>query len=75
MTENGWQIRVRDEGQGFDRAALQHAAERLWRGDQSRRMDGHNGLGLWSAAQAIRAHKGELILGNWEAGGEVLVRF
>lgn len=75
MTENGWQIRVRDEGPGFDRAALQHAAERLWRGDQSRRMDGHNGLGLWSAAQVIRAHKGELILGNWEAGGEVLVRF
>ena len=37
--------------------------------------DGHHGLGLWSAAQAIRAHKGELVLGNWEEGGEVFVRF
>ena len=27
------------------------------------------GLGLWSAAQAIRAHKGELVLGNWGRRG------
>ena len=75
MTDNGWQVCVKDEGIGFDEEAVRHAAERLWRGEKSRRTDGHHGLGLWSAAQAIRAHKGELVLGNWEEGGEVLVRF
>lgn len=75
MTDNGWQVCVKDEGTGFDEEAVRHAAERLWRGEKSRRTDGHHGLGLWSAAQAIRAHKGELVLGNWEEGGEVFVRF
>ena len=75
MTDNGWQVCVKDEGTGFDEEAVRHAAERLWRGEKSRRTDGHHGLGLWSAAQAIRAHKGELVLGNWEEGGEVLARF
>lgn len=76
MTENGWQICVRDEGKGFDEEEIRHAAERLWRGEKSRRTDGHHGLGLWSAAQVIRANRGELRLGNWgKKGGEVLVRF
>nr|WP_317378557.1 HAMP domain-containing sensor histidine kinase [uncultured Faecalimonas sp.] len=74
MTESGWQICVRDEGKGFDEEEMRHAAERLWRGEKSRRADGHHGLGLWSATQVIRAHEGELRLGNWEEGGEVLVR-
>ena len=69
MTDNGWQVCVKDEGTGFDEEAVRHAAERLWRGEKSRRTDGHHGLGLWSAAQAIRAHKGELVLGNWEGRG------
>ena len=29
MTDNGWQIVVRDEGEGFSKAALRHATERL----------------------------------------------
>lgn len=75
MTAHGWQISVRDEGKGFDEEAVRHAAERLWRGEKSRRTDGHHGLGLWSAEQVIHSHKGELVLGNWKEGGEVLVRF
>ena len=29
MTDNGWQVCVRDEGIGFDEEAVRHAAERL----------------------------------------------
>lgn len=70
-----WQIVVRDEGPGFSKAALHHATERLWRDDSSRGSDGHNGLGLWFAAQVVQNHGGELELHSLESGGMVSIRF
>ena len=70
-----WQIVVRDEGPGFSKAALHHATERLWRDDSSRGSDGHNGLGLWFAAQVVQNHGGELELHSLESGGMVTIRF
>jgi signal transduction histidine kinase len=75
MEGRGWQVTVRDEGPGFSKAALQHAAERLWRGDAARGADGHNGLGLWFAAQAVKTHTGQLELNNGKSGGVVTIRF
>lgn len=75
MAEGGWQVTVRDEGPGFSKSALHHATERLWRGDAARGTDGHNGLGLWFAAEVVKAHAGQLELGNCESGGVVTVRF
>lgn len=75
MSEGGWQIAVRDEGPGFSKAALHHGTERLWRGDTARGADGHNGLGLWSAAQVIKTHAGQLELNNCHSGGMVTIKF
>ncbi len=75
MTEDGWQVTVRDEGPGFSAAALRHGTKRLWRGDSARGSSGHNGLGLWFAARVIRAHAGQLELDNCNSGGLVTIKF
>lgn len=75
MKEDGWQVIVRDEGSGFSKSALRHAAERFWRGDAARAADGHNGLGLWFAAQVAKTHGGQLELSNSDSGGVVTIRF
>ena len=75
MIPNGWQITVCDEGAGFSKAALVHGTERLWRDDTSRSADGHHGLGLWFAHQVIRAHSGNIKLGNSDTGGRVVINF
>lgn len=75
MVDGGWQVVVSDEGPGFSNAALLHGTERLWRGDTAREADGHNGLGLWFAAQVVNIHGGKLELGNAPAGGVVTMRF
>lgn len=74
-TENSWQIRVWDEGSGFSKGALAHATERLWRDDTSRSANSHHGLGLWFAAQVIKAHAGTLNLSNTPSGGMVTISF
>lgn len=73
MTDSGWQVTVRDDGPGFTPAALRHATERLWRDDAARGDDGHNGLGLWFAAQVAQAHAGRLEMRNGNPGGVVTV--
>lgn len=75
MIDGGWQVTVRDEGPGFSKAAIHHATERLWRDDTARGVDGHNGLGLWFAAQVTKAHAGQLELSNWDSGGMVSIKF
>jgi signal transduction histidine kinase len=75
MADGGWQVIVRDEGSGFSKAALHHATERLWRGDAARGTDGHNGLGLWFAAQEAKMHEGQLELRNCDSGGVVTIKF
>ncbi len=75
MADSGWQVTVCDEGPGFSKAALQHATERLWRGDTARGADGHNGLGLWFAAQVVKTHEGQLYLSNTKSGGAVIIKF
>ncbi len=75
MIDNGWQITVCDEGPGFSNAALHHATERLWRDDPARGVDGHNGLGLWFAAQVVKTHAGQLELQNCDSGGMVTITF
>ncbi|WP_312939933.1 HAMP domain-containing sensor histidine kinase [Oscillibacter sp.] len=74
MEDDGWQVTVRDEGPGFSKAALHHATERLWRGDAARGTDGHNGFGLWFAAQVTKAHAGQLVLSNCDSGGVVTIK-
>lgn len=75
MLEGGWQVTVHDEGLGFSKAALHHGTERLWRGDPARGADGHNGLGLWFAAEVIKNHAGQLELRNCNSGGMVIIKF
>ncbi|MEK8211264.1 ATP-binding protein [Paenibacillus sp. FSL L8-0463] len=75
MIDGGWQVTVCDEGPGFSKAALHHATERLWRGDAARGADGHNGLGLWFAAQVAKTHAGQLELRNCNSGGVVTIKF
>ena len=68
-----WNITVYDEGPGFSEASIQHATERLWRGDSARTSTGHNGLGLWFARQVIQNHSGQIVLGNTNNGAVVVI--
>lgn len=72
-SDTGWELLICDEGDGFSPAALHHATERLWRDDQARRSDGHNGIGLWFATGVIRSHGGTLTLENHPQGGVVRI--
>lgn len=72
-SDTGWELLICDEGDGFSPAALHHATERLWRDDPARQTDGHNGIGLWFAAEVIRSHGGTLTLENRPQGGVVKI--
>ena len=72
-SDTGWELLIYDEGMGFSPAALRHATERLWRDDPARQADGHNGIGLWFAAEVIRSHGGTLTLENRPRGGVVKI--
>jgi signal transduction histidine kinase len=68
--DQGVEIRVRDRGPGFPTEFLPRAFERFSRASSSRR-DGGSGLGLAIVRTVMRAHGGEVDVGNWEGGGEV----
>jgi two-component system OmpR family sensor kinase len=68
--DQGIEIRVRDRGPGFPVEFLPRAFERFSRASSSRR-DGGSGLGLAIVRTVIRAHGGEVDVGNWEGGAEV----
>jgi signal transduction histidine kinase len=68
--DQGIEIRVRDRGPGFPTEFLPRAFERFSRASSSRR-DGGSGLGLAIVRTVMRAHGGEVDVGNWEGGAEV----
>ncbi|HET9164253.1 MAG TPA: ATP-binding protein [Solirubrobacterales bacterium] len=68
--DEGIEIRVRDRGPGFPTEFLPRAFERFSRASSSRR-DGGSGLGLAIVRTVMRAHGGEVYVGNWEGGAEV----
>ena len=62
------EIEVVDDGAGFSEEALERGCERFFRGDPSR-SEGHCGLGLYTAAQTVRACGGALEISNLDPGG------
>ena len=50
-------IRVTDDGEGLDEAALAHVFERFWRADRARSTQG-TGIGLAIVLSAAKAHGG-----------------
>ena len=72
LSGNTLTICVTDDGPGFSPAALEHGCERLFTDDSARSTrDGeqHYGLGLYTAAETVRAHGGDLVLANLPDGG------
>ena len=57
------EVQVVDDGDGFSPEALECGCERFFQGDASR-SGGHHGLGLYIAAEAARAHGGDVLLSN-----------
>lgn len=57
------EVQVVDDGDGFSPEALERGCERFFQGDASR-SGGHHGLGLYVAAEAARAHGGDVLLSN-----------
>ena len=57
------EVQVVDDGDGFSPEALERGCERFFQGDASR-SGGHHGLGLYIAAEAARAHGGDVLLSN-----------
>ncbi|MDO4589788.1 MAG: HAMP domain-containing sensor histidine kinase [Slackia sp.] len=66
-------IIVDDEGPGFSPAMLAHGAQRFYRGDSARPMDGHHGLGLFIAQERIDAIGGRLVLENTDHGARTRI--
>lgn len=65
---------VRDNGPGFSPEALQKAGQMLYTSDSARAREGHQGMGLYFAAQAAQRHGGALEVYNTEEGGCVCLR-
>lgn len=60
-------VTISDDGPGFSPQALEHGCERFFRGDASRKgaVSGqHYGLGLFTAAEILQAHEGDISLVN-----------
>jgi two-component system, OmpR family, sensor kinase len=69
-TEQGAEIHVVDQGEGFPEKFLGRAFERFSRASSSRR-DGGSGLGLAIVRTVARAHGGEAHAANVEGGADV----
>lgn len=72
-TAEGTELRVSDAGPGIDALHRQRATDRLVRLDDSRSTEG-SGLGLSIVAAAVRAHRGELLLGDNRPGLGATIR-
>lgn len=75
VTDGELVVEVTDDGPGFSPAALEHGCERLFTDDASRSArDGsrHYGLGLFTTAEAARAHGGSVALANRPGDGAVV---
>ena len=75
VTDGELVVEVTDDGPGFSPAALEHGCERLFTDDASRSArDGsrHYGLGLFTTAEAARAHGGSVTLANRPGDGAVV---
>lgn len=75
IVNNSLIIKVTDDGAGFSPAALEHGCERFFTDDASRAAHGderHFGLGLYTAAEAARAHGGTISLANRPEGGAIV---
>lgn len=70
-------LRIVDQGPGFSAADLVHGKERFYRGDKSRHSPKNYGLGLFTVAQIMKLHQGELILENQKNhhGAQVIIKF
>lgn len=66
-------IRVKDNGSGFSKKALKHAAEQFFMEDDSRGAGTHFGMGLYIAKTILEQHQGSLSVGNREDGQGAVV--
>lgn len=63
---------VHDGGKGFSQKDLINSKNQFYRGDNSRKMDGHYGLGLYIAEKSAKLHGGELVIENHPEGGGIV---
>ncbi|MEZ4608463.1 MAG: sensor histidine kinase [Deinococcales bacterium] len=73
---SGWEISIRDKGQGLPEEALEQVFERFYRTDsaRSRKLNHvHSGLGLSIAKAIIEAHGGDIKAENHPEGGAVFL--
>ena len=72
-TEQFFEVKVRDQGQGFSSEGLKYAATEFYMDDSSRTGGNHFGIGLYEASEVARVHKGKLTLENAEDGGAIVI--
>lgn len=63
-TDKKLEISVSDQGRGFSKEDLEHGTEQFYRGDKSRHSFVNYGLGLYTSAQIMTFHNGEILLQN-----------
>ena len=70
QTQNGYRIRVLDNGRGMPEEAIQHLTEAFYRVDKARsRAQGGAGLGLTLCSRIIELHKGTISFASREGNG------
>ena len=64
-----FRIQVADNGIGIPEEEKSRIFERFYRADPSRSRKGHFGLGLAIASEIIKAHQGQILVGDTPGGG------
>jgi len=60
LQQEGWEVRVMDQGIGMEQEQLDHIYDKFYRADSSDTSIGGLGLGMSIAKQIIESHNGEI---------------
>ncbi|AWZ47533.1 hypothetical protein C3495_01155 [Clostridiaceae bacterium 14S0207] len=70
--EKSFKFIVHDNGEGLSQKDLKYCTNQFYRGDNSRKRDGHYGLGLYITEIIAKLHNGKLILRNHPEKGAIV---
>lgn len=73
MTQNGWEVRVEDQGIGMSQGQLDRVFDKFYRADASNTSVSGLGLGMSIAKQIVAVHGGDIRIESVEGKGSTVI--